>query len=182
MDASIFCLCVLLGLGMFVWSLFSAPRKPADAVRLVKSSWKRLTEGEEFTNTFYSDLWGKHPELRKEGAMFAKTNMKSQGKMLHKTLDFVVGSCDRLETILDKVKELAIRHVGYGVDKKEHFDWVADSLLFALEKDLTPKHFWTPEVKQAWIDIYTVLSGVMWTTMQKEINAANKSVSGKKTQ
>ena len=55
-------------------------------------------------------------------------------------------------------QQLAVRHVDYGV-KAEDYESVGASLIRTLEKGLGDG--FTPEVKDAWVGAYTVLSGVM---------------------
>jgi hemoglobin-like flavoprotein len=49
------------------------------------------------------------------------------------------------------VQDLGRRHTGYGV-RDEHYDLVAEALMWALDKGLGPD--FTPEVKDAWIAVH----------------------------
>lgn len=80
-------------------------------------------------------------------------------------LGYVISKLDKLDEIVDEVSKLAVRHVQYGV-KDEHYGVVAIALLWTLEQGLGED--WTPEVKEAWITCYTILSGAM-------IQACNQS-------
>lgn len=56
------------------------------------------------------------------------------------------------------VQQLGRNHVGYGV-VPEHYDTVGAALVWTLEQGLGEA--FTPEVKEAWIAVYTLLASVM---------------------
>jgi hemoglobin-like flavoprotein len=85
-------------------------------------------------------------------------DMKEQGRKLMQMLAFSVHGLDRLQDILPAVEEMGRRHAGYGV-QDEHYDTVGSALLWTLEKGLGDA--FTPEVKSAWITVYTTLAGAM---------------------
>src|SRR6266404_190010 len=51
------------------------------------------------------------------------------------TIAVVVASLDRLDKILPAVKDLAVRHVGYGVEDR-HYAKVGEALIWTLEAGL----------------------------------------------
>jgi hemoglobin-like flavoprotein len=51
-----------------------------------------------------------------------------------------------------------MRHAGYGV-KDEHYDTVAEALLWTLEQGLGSD--FTTEARDAWVAVYTVLASTM---------------------
>ena len=63
-----------------------------------------------------------------------------------------------LDVLVPILKNLGGRHVAYGV-KATHYKDVGAALIGALEAGLG--NDFTPEVKQAWIDVYGVMSSVM---------------------
>lgn len=73
-------------------------------------------------------------------------------------LNVIVGRLDRLNELTDHIRDLAIRHVGYGV-KAEHYRLIGDALLWMLEQGLGKD--WNAEVKEAWKRCYAVLSNTM---------------------
>ncbi len=103
---------------------------------------------------FYGRLFEVAPELR---SMF-RGDMKEQGRKLMQMLAVAVKSLDRLHEILGVAREMGHRHAGYGV-RNEHYDTVAAALLWTLEKALAGG--FTPEVKSAWVSVYTVLATAM---------------------
>lgn len=122
---------------------------------LVQQSFEAVLAIEEAAAAlFYGRLFELDPSLR---PMF-KGDMKDQGKKLMATLRVAVVGLDRLDQILPVVQALGRRHVDYGV-ADAHYDTVAAALIWTLEKGLGEA--FTPECRQAWIDVYTLLAGVM---------------------
>jgi nitric oxide dioxygenase len=62
------------------------------------------------------------------------------------------------EKILQPAKNLAVKHIDYGV-KPEHYTAVGNALLRTLAKGLGTD--FTPEVRAAWVEAYRLLAGVM---------------------
>lgn len=113
-----------------------------------------LTIEEAAAGLFYGRLFELDPSLR---PMF-KGDMKAQGKKLMATLKVAVVGLNRLDQLLPAIQALGRRHVGYGVTDA-HYDTVAAALLWTLEKGLGD--VFTPECRQAWIEVYTILATVM---------------------
>ncbi|MFQ6548653.1 globin family protein [Aestuariibius sp. 2305UL40-4] len=125
-------------------------------ITLVKDSFEKVVPiADTAAEIFYTDLFETSPEVR---PYFAGADMTEQGKKLMATLGVVVRSLDNLPTVLPVARDLAIRHVGYGV-KAGDYDKVGASLLRTLEKGLGDA--FTPDVKEAWSQTYGTLSGVM---------------------
>ena len=113
-----------------------------------------LTIEEAAAALFYGRLFELDPSLQ---PMF-KGDMKAQGKKLMATLKFAVAGISRLDQLLPAVQALGRRHADYGVTDA-HYDTVASALLWTLEKGLGD--VFTPECRQAWIEVYTILATVM---------------------
>src|SRR5271165_116472 len=64
----------------------------------------------------------------------------------------------RLFEIEPALRELAIRHAGYGVGP-EHYASVGAALIWIMEQSLGDD--FTDEVRSAWLAVYDALSGVM---------------------
>jgi hemoglobin-like flavoprotein len=69
-----------------------------------------------------------------------------------------VANLDKLETIMPAVQDLGRRHRGYGV-QPQYYDTVAEALLWTLQQGLGDG--FTPPVRAAWTQAYTVLATVM---------------------
>ena len=103
---------------------------------------------------FYGRLFELDPSLK---PMF-KGSMEEQGAKLMRMIGIAVRGLNDLGSIVPAVQNLGVRHIGYGV-KDEHYDTVGAALLWTLEQGLGDA--FTPDVKQAWTDVYTVLATTM---------------------
>jgi hemoglobin-like flavoprotein len=103
---------------------------------------------------FYGRLFEVDPSLK---PLF-RGDIKDQGKKLMATLKIAVQSLDRLDALVPVVQALGRRHLAYGV-RDEHYDTVGGALLWTLEKGLGEA--FTPDVKEAWTIVYTILAKVM---------------------
>ena len=124
-------------------------------IKLVQASFAMLRpSADQAAETFYERLFEIAPHYR---YMF-KNNMTKQGAMLMSTLGLAVGSLNDLEKILPAVQALGRRHAGYGVTA-EHYQPVAEAFLWTLDYYLGEA--FTPELKEAWVEAYTILAGAM---------------------
>jgi len=114
---------------------------------------------------FYQRLFELDPSLR---AMF-KSDMAEQRRKLMLMLTAAVKGLDRLDQLVPVVKDLGRRHGRYGVEET-HYETVGEALLWTLEMGLG--RGFTPEVKEAWAAIYTLLA----TTMKEAAREAFVSV------
>lgn len=129
-----------------------------ESFMLVRKSWDIIAkiDFEIIGGIFYMRLFEIAPELR---SMF-KINIKAQSVKLGCMITYVISKFDNMEIILKEVTALAERHRKYGV-KDEQYAYVGDALMWTLEKGLG--EYWTPELKNAWLDFYQTLSNVMIT-------------------
>ena len=124
-------------------------------VQLVQTSFKKVVPiAATAADLFYNRLFEIAPETR---AMFPKDLTEQKGKLMS-MLDTAVSNLHKLEAILPAVKDLGIRHKGYGVTAA-HYAPVGAALLWTLEQGLGSD--FTPDVKAAWTETYTALAGVM---------------------
>lgn len=124
-------------------------------VTLVKLSWQQVAPIKETAaELFYGRLFDLDPELK---PLF-KGDMTGQGRKLMAMINTAVNALDRLDEIVPAVQDLGRRHVGYGVKDKD-YDTVGAALLWTLEKGLGSS--FTPEVKDAWVEVYGILAGAM---------------------
>ncbi len=125
-------------------------------ITLVQSSFDKVVPiADTAAGLFYADLFETAPETK---PLFANADMAKQGKKLMTTLGVVVRSLGNLDMVLPAARELAIRHVDYGV-KAEDYGKVGASLIRTLEKGLGED--FTPATRDAWVAAYGALSGVM---------------------
>ena len=128
----------------------------------IKKSWTLLEKIDpvEIGDIFYSRLFFDNPELRK---MFSQ-DMEGQHKKLVDMLDSIVARLENLDMLKGDIVAMAKRHVDYGV-KTVHYSMVGKALLYTLQKTLGNE--WTDEVRSAWINCYSILSGTMITVSKK---------------
>ena len=126
-----------------------------EQVELIKTSWAKVTPiSETAAAIFHSKLFELDPELK---PLF-KGDMKEQGRKLMAMINTAVNGLDDLEAIVPAVQDLGKRHVGYGVKDKD-YDTVGTALISTLEIGLDT--FFTDDVRDAWVTVYTVLSTTM---------------------
>ena len=130
-----------------------------EQIKLIRDNWNIVySHRDNAAKVFYNKLFELDPKVKK----LFKTPMQEQGKKLMAIIHMVVNSLDKLENIIDKVKELGERHTTYGV-KKDDYETVGVALLWTLEhvtKNIAKEEF-TYKTKLAWTIAYTTLSSVM---------------------
>jgi hemoglobin-like flavoprotein len=103
---------------------------------------------------FYAKLFELDPSLR----VLFRGDMKKQGQKLMQALAFAVKGLDQMEQLVPVLQEMGRRHVVYGV-KETHYATVGEALIATLAQALGPD--FTPEARNAWIQVYGVLATVM---------------------
>ena len=99
---------------------------------LVQATWKQVIPSVDATGElFYDRLFEIDPELR---PLF-KGDIQQQARRLMATITFAVDGLDDLDSIVPAVRDLGVRHLGYGVTEA-HFDTVREALLWTLEQGL----------------------------------------------
>ncbi len=137
--------------------LESVPEKePKLAVELLESSFDKIKpRADEFTASFYENLFIAHPEFK---PLFANIDLKIQEKKLLNALVLVVENLRSPEALGPVLNALGGRHIGYGVIPK-YYGPVGDALLMSFKQYL--QEDWTPEVKLAWTNAYRTITGLM---------------------
>jgi len=109
---------------------------------------------------FYERLFAVDPKLR----LLFKGDMQEQSRVLMRMIATAVNGLDRLETIAPAVKDLGVRHAGYGVSEAD-YETVGNALLWTLERGLGAG--FTPDVAAAWVAAYAVLADTMKTAARE---------------
>jgi len=126
-----------------------------EQVTLVQQSFAKVVPIKEAAATlFYGRLFEIDPSAR---PLF-RGDMKAQGDKLMAAIAAVVVALNDLGPMLDRIRALGRRHVGYGV-RERHYESVGAALLWTLEKGLSDD--FTPATRAAWTAAYGVLSGAM---------------------
>jgi hemoglobin-like flavoprotein len=123
--------------------------------RLVQTTFARLAVMPEVAGAlFYERLFAINPGFR---PLF-KDDMRVQGVKLMTMLAMVVYNLPEPGQILPAIRDLAVRHIEYGV-KLADYDALREALLWTLEQALG-KAF-RPAVRKAWTVCYDELAGEM---------------------
>ncbi len=109
---------------------------------------------DEIATRFYQRLFELDSGLR---PLF-HGDIQQQGQKLMTVLAFAVAGLSKPETILEPVRRLGERHVGYSV-QPHHYATVGQALLWTLGAVFGPA--FTTDVRDAWAAAYGLLAGVM---------------------
>jgi len=127
-----------------------------EQILLIKKTWSIFREIDPVMvgDVFYSKLFFDMPYLEK----LFHTPREEQSRKLIEMLSVIVGRLDNLEELTEEIKQLAIRHVQYGV-KEHHYKAVGTALLWTLQQGLGRD--WNEEVNEAWASCFHILSTTM---------------------
>jgi hemoglobin-like flavoprotein len=124
-------------------------------ISLVQDSWAAVEPiSEAAAALFYGRLFEQAPEVQ---GLFGG-DMEEQGRKLMTMIGVAVRGLGRIDQIVPAVRNLGVRHAGYGV-RDEHYDIVGAALLWTLEQGLGDG--FTGEVADAWADAYALLATTM---------------------
>ena len=124
-------------------------------ILIVKESFRKVIPiADQAAILFYARLFELDPSLR---PLF-RGDMVEQGKKLMSMIGMTVGMLHRLDMVVPHLKELGVRHSGYGVTE-QHYATVGTALLWTLEKGLGPE--FTPDVREAWTSAYSLIANTM---------------------
>jgi hemoglobin-like flavoprotein len=127
----------------------------AEQQELVRTTFATLAVMPEVAGAlFYERLFAANPSFR---SLF-KNDMRIQGVKLMTMLAIVVYNLPEPGQILPAIRDLAVRHVEYGV-KLADYDALREALLWTLEQALG-KDF-RPSVREAWTVCYDELADEM---------------------
>lgn len=126
-------------------------------IKMVQDSFRQVVPmSAQAAAMFYDRLFEIAPEVR---PLFP-TDLAEQKKKLMTMLAIAVHNLHHVDTISAAVQALAKRHVGYGVTAA-HYEPVGHALIWTLGKGLGGD--FTPELKEAWIATFAMISAVMTT-------------------
>ena len=126
-----------------------------EEVALVQNSTKMLRKSiDEFSLSFYRELFRVNPLVQ---SLFI-SDIKDQAKKFAQLFEILVTSLNKVEKLLPALKALGRRHVNYGIEEY-HYGIVGTALINTLKKSLG--HNFTPEIEDAWIKTYGLVSMIM---------------------
>ncbi|WP_370978269.1 globin family protein [Agaribacterium sp. ZY112] len=136
-----------------------------EQIALVQSNFSSVEPiADQAAQIFYTRLFEIAPEVK---PMF-KADIAEQGKKLMSILGVAVKGLNDIDSLLPALQNLGRGHASYGV-KEEHFQPVAEALLWTLEQGLGDA--WSEEAKDAWTAAYISLTIPMLEAM-KELEPA----------
>ncbi len=144
----------------------------AKTIELVQGTFEKVVPiADKAAEIFYDKLFELDPKLK---PLF-KGDMKEQGAKLMTMIGTAVNGLNNLEAIVPAVQNLGRSHVGYGVEDS-HYDTVGSALIYTLETGLGES--FTSEVKDAWVEVYTLLATTMKDAASKvEMPSKGEAVS-----
>jgi hemoglobin-like flavoprotein len=133
-----------------------------DQVTLVQNSFALVEPiAPQAAAMFYDNLFTTDPSLRK----LFRGDMAEQGGRLMSMIGSAVKMLGQQDKLIPVLQAMGRRHVGYGV-QDAHYAPVGAALLLTLKQGLGDA--FTPEVHEAWVTLYGVIS----QTMQDAAKAA----------
>ena len=115
---------------------------------------------QEAGEIMYLRLFEMEPSLK---PLF-KGDLKRQGEMLFIAIGLAIQNIDNPARMAEAVAELGKRHHGYGVEAG-YFNIFGAALMWSLEQVIGPD--FTPEVKVAWGEAYSLLAKAMREASRK---------------
>ena len=127
-----------------------------EQISLVKKTWNIFREIDPVLvgDVFYSKLFFDMPHLKN----LFHASKEEQARKLVDMLTTIVGRLDNLSEFTQEIKQLAARHVQYGV-KEHHYKAVGTALLWTLRQGLGSD--WNEKTSEAWAACYRILSDTM---------------------
>lgn len=137
---------------------------PSDIVAIRTDFAAVAPTADAFAARFYERLFETDPSLRR----LFPDDLSPQRKKLVQALAMVVAGLDRLDSMLDTLRELGRRHGGYGVEA-HHYASVGEAILATLEERVAG---FGDRSRTAWGRAYTTLADVMISAATPETAAA----------
>jgi len=124
-------------------------------IQLVQDSFAKVVPiAPQAATIFYDRLFEIAPGVKP----YFKGDIDEQGNKLMTTLGVVVNGLRDLDKIVPVARQLAVKHLDYGV-QPEDYEPVGAALLFTLQTGLGDA--FDAETEAAWTAAYTTLSHVM---------------------
>jgi len=126
-----------------------------EQIKLVQDSFAKVRPiAGQAADLFYGRLFAIAPQVR---SLFPD-DMAEQKQKLMAMLGLAVANLNHPGTVVPALQDLGRKHVAYGT-QAAHYAPVGEALLWTLEQGLGAD--FTPEVRAAWVETYTLVAGVM---------------------
>lgn len=125
-----------------------------------------LFDPERAARLFYGRLFELAPDTR---ALF-QTDMEEQGRILIRSLATIVTGLARFDAMAPTLRDLAIRHVGYGVERRHYVTVgvaIIDMLTIVCEDDFDTAS------RTAWLEAYKRIADTMIVAAYPPSSAAS---------
>ena len=130
-------------------------KMPDDTLDRVRAGWSVAASMPDVTaRAFYAHLFRTDPST----VPLFRGDMALQGRKLVDTISFIVDHLEDADTLLPAARDLAIRHVSYGVTEPQYAS--VGAALIATLRQLLGTDF-TPEDEAAWSAVYDHLATAM---------------------
>ena len=127
-----------------------------EATALVRESWPEIAvRGDAVCDDFYARLFALDPEAR---ALFAHVDMATQRAKFMQMIGAMIDVLDDPGVLVSETVATGRRHAGYGATRRD-FELAGSALLQAIGAALGDR--WTPAMREAWRELYVLLSSVM---------------------
>ena len=127
-----------------------------EAAAHVRASWALVApHADAVADDFYHHLFELSPEA---AALFAHVDMAHQRRKFMGMIHGLVQVLDDPGLLVSETAPAGRRHHHYHV-RDEHYPLVGSALVGAIERQLGPAA--TPEVRDAWRELYALVSSVM---------------------
>ncbi|WP_267356806.1 MULTISPECIES: globin family protein [unclassified Methylobacterium] len=127
----------------------------SEQIRLVQDSFAKVRPiAGTAADLFYGCLFEIAPQVRD----LFPADMSEQKTKLMAMLGLAVANLNHPDTVVPALQDLGRKHIAYGT-QAAHYAPVGEALLWTLEQGLGPD--FTPEVRAAWVETYTLVAGVM---------------------
>lgn len=100
--------------------------------------------------------------FKDEPDLYESKALKSHGAAVVNTVGIAVAGLRDFESLVPLIQVLGRRHLGLGL-AAEHFELVGAELIHTLEMGLGDQ--FTPEVREAWLNMYELVSSTMQAVM-----------------
>ena len=142
----------------FPWVLAPTAFQLQEAIVNVQRSWKRITATADIgkmVSVFYATA-AKNPRV---GALFAHVDMAAQKEKLAGALSLVLENLHDSSSVLQALRDMAIRHVDYGVEL-DHYNDIGSALVACLV-DADPTIETDASLNFSWRLAYTMIATTM---------------------